>query len=42
VISVLQGWSKNTISGRVTGIIFIAAFAFAARWGLHTLLGWHH
>jgi hypothetical protein len=31
---VLQGWSKGTTTEHVTGLLFLALFAFAAGWGL--------
>ena len=41
LISVLQGWSKSTASGRLIGIAFIIAFGAAAGWGVQTLVGVH-
>jgi len=38
-VAVLQAWSKSTISGRVIGLAFLAAFGFAAWWGVRTLFG---
>jgi len=39
---VLQGWSKSTVSGRLTGLTFIVIFGVAAFWGVQTLLGVRH
>jgi len=41
VIAVLQGWSKNNMSGRLTGILFIGVLGAAAIWGVQTLFGAH-
>jgi hypothetical protein len=40
VIAVLQGWSKNTFSGRIIAMSFVVLFGAAAVWGLRTLVGW--
>ena len=40
-MAVLQGWSKSTMSGRMTGIAFLLVFGTAAVWGLRTLIGVH-
>ena len=37
MVAVLQGWSKNNFSGRVTGVVFIVALGVAAAWGVRTL-----
>lgn len=39
VLVVLQDWSKNNLSGRFVGLIFIALFGAAAFWGIRTILG---
>jgi len=39
VVAVLQGWSKNNFSGRVTGVAFMLALGVAAAWGVRTLIG---
>jgi len=38
---VLQGWSKNSFTQRALGVAFMIALAFAARWGVRLLFGWH-
>jgi len=37
VIAVLQGWSKNTLPGRMIALLFVFGMALAARWGAHVL-----
>jgi ketosteroid isomerase-like protein len=39
LVAVLQGWSKNTFSGRVISLAFLVAFGGAAAWGMRTLTG---
>jgi hypothetical protein len=39
VVAVLQGWSKNTASGRLVGVGFMIVMGLAAVWGMRTLLG---
>jgi len=36
-MAVLQAWSNNTFSQRVTGLAFLFAFGMAAAWGVKTL-----
>jgi hypothetical protein len=42
VVAVLQGWSKNNFSGRMTGMAFIFVLGVAAAWGVRTLMGAAH
>jgi hypothetical protein len=39
IVAVLQGWSKNSVSGRFIATGFVVALGFAALWGVRALLG---
>jgi hypothetical protein len=41
-MAVLQGWSKNTFSQRLTGIAFLVAFGIAAGWSVKILFAAVH
>jgi hypothetical protein len=38
-VVLLQGWSNNTLSGRMIGMAFLALLAWPAWWGWETLFG---
>jgi hypothetical protein len=38
-VAVLQGWSKSTLSGRMTSTIFLLSLGYAALWGMRVLTG---
>lgn len=39
LVAVLQGWSKSTLSGRMTSAVFLLVFGYAAFWGMRVLTG---